>query len=224
MFLLAIFFWNSIFIYPIKLFVVSLHELSHGIMAVLVGGKIDHIQIDRRICGYCVFTLPANSGFFKQSAVAAAGYLGSMIWGALIFIAAAKSRSGKSITFLIGLIMLVISFFVIRTGESFGIIFCFSFTIILFAASRWLPRMFHTIFLKFLGLTSCLYVIIDIKEDLIDRSGIGSDADKIARLMGMPSLSPVIGIAWIILAIIILWFTLKITYYRPTYIQDGIKK
>jgi hypothetical protein len=212
MFIVSIIFWNTIVLYPLKLFVVGLHELSHGLTAVLVGGKIDHIQIDRRIGGYCVYALPVNSGFFKESIVAAAGYLGSMFWGAIIFIAAAKSRSDKYITFIIGLIMLVISFYVIRTGESFGIIFCFCFAAVLFASCKWLPPLFHDVFLKFLGLTSCLYVIIDIKEDLIDRSGIGSDADQIAKLMGMPKLSPVIGFAWIIFAVIILWFTLKISF------------
>ena len=55
--------------------------------------------------------------------------------------------------------------------------------------------------MKFLGMTSCLYVIIDIKEDLIDRSGVGSDADAIAHLLGVPALSVAIGVFWILLAL-----------------------
>ena len=37
MFAAAVLLWNTFLLYPVKLFVVALHELSHGLMAVLVG-------------------------------------------------------------------------------------------------------------------------------------------------------------------------------------------
>ncbi|MDQ1355418.1 MAG: hypothetical protein QG657_5728 [Acidobacteriota bacterium] len=213
-FIISVLLWNTVVLYPVKLFVVGLHELSHGLAAVLMGGKISHIQIDSRIGGYCVYALPAQAGFFQQSLVAAAGYLGSMLWGALIFIVASRTRFDRAITFIIALMMLVISFYVIKTGELFGIIFCLAFTLFLFVAIRWFSPLFHKIFLKSLGLISCLYAIIDIKEDVIDRSGIGSDADRIAKLFGVPNLAMAIGISWIVLAIIILVFTLKVSFKK----------
>ena len=212
MFIAALFLWNTFLLYPIKLFVVALHELSHGLAAILVGGKIDHIKIDYRIGGYCAYFIPANAGFFSKSFVAAAGYLGSMIWGALIFILASRTQKDRNITFVIACTMLVLSFFVIKSGYWFGILFCFAFSGLLFASYKWLPSGFHDIFLKFLGLTGCLYVIIDIKEDLIDRSDIGSDADAIAGMLGVPALSVPIGIVWIILALVVLFFTVKLSY------------
>lgn len=214
MFAVSIITWNTFFMYPIKLFVVGLHEISHGLAAILAGGKIDHIQVDKHIGGYCVYTLPVSAGFFKQAFVASAGYLGSMVWGAIIFIVAARTRFDRQLTFIIGLIMLVLWIFVLRTGQLFGILFILGFAIFLLASARWLPGKFHDIFLKFLGLTSCLYALIDIKEDLIDRSGIGSDSDHVAQLIGAPSLSIPIGISWIILAVIILWFTLRISFKK----------
>lgn len=212
MFVAAIFLWNTFLLYPVKLFVVALHELSHGLMAVLVGGKIDRIQIDYRIGGYCAYFLPVSAGFISKSLVAAAGYLGSMIWGAVIFILASRTQKDRLITLITGFVMLILSFFVIKTGELFGILFCFGFAAFLFASYKWLPGGFHDYFLKFLGLTSCLYVLIDIKEDLIDRSGIGSDADTIAGMLKAPFLSVPIGIFWIILAIVVLFFTIRISY------------
>ncbi|MCU0288824.1 MAG: M50 family metallopeptidase [Acidobacteria bacterium] len=213
-FIISIWLWNTVWLYPIKIFVVALHELSHGFASVLMGGKIDHIQLDSRIGGYCCYSLPITAGFFQQSIVAAAGYLGSMLWGAFIFIIASRTRFDRGITLFIALVMLVLSFYVIKTGQAFGIVFCFAFTLFLFIAFRWFPPLFHKIFLKSLGLISCLYAIIDIKEDLIDRSSIGSDADRIARLLGFPNLSIVIGISWIVLAIIILAFTLKVSFKK----------
>ena len=64
--------------------------------------------------------------------------------------------------------------------------------------------------MKFLGMTSCLYVIIDIKEDLIDRTNIGSDADTIAQLLGFQGFSVLIGIIWIVLAVFAFIFSLWI--------------
>ncbi|MCP4149212.1 MAG: M50 family metallopeptidase [bacterium] len=212
MFIVSVLLWNTFLLYPVKLFVVALHELSHGLAAIITGGRIVEIQIDYRIGGYCKYLFPADAGFFNRAFIAAAGYLGSMFWGALIFILAVRTKWDRRITFLIGCVMLMLTFFVIKSGEWFGIVFCFGFSAVLFASAKWLSDGFHDIFLKFLGLTSCLYVIIDIKEDLIDRTGIGSDADAIAAMMGVPSLSMVIGIVWIILALGVLVFTFKTAY------------
>ena len=41
--LLAFLLWNTFLIYPIKLFVVLTHEMSHGIAAIVSGGKLDLI-------------------------------------------------------------------------------------------------------------------------------------------------------------------------------------
>ena len=41
--LLAFLLWNTFLIYPIKLFVVLTHEISHGIAAIVSGGKLDLI-------------------------------------------------------------------------------------------------------------------------------------------------------------------------------------
>jgi hypothetical protein len=214
MFVLSVVLWNTFLLYPVKLFVVALHELSHGLAAILIGGKIDHIQINDQIGGYCAYYLPGDAGIFSKSVVASAGYLGSMIWGSLIFFLASRTQWDRRITLIIGCIVLILTLFVIKSGEWFGILFCFSFAALLFASYKWLPHGFHDIFLKFLGLTSCLYVIIDIKEDLIDRTAIGSDADAIAKMVGSPWLSVPIGIVWIILALGLLFFTLKLSYRK----------
>lgn len=44
---IALVFWDTLLIYPIKLFVVTLHEMSHGLMAMAFGGDIIEIQIDK---------------------------------------------------------------------------------------------------------------------------------------------------------------------------------
>jgi len=45
--------WDTRIIYPLKIFVVFLHEVSHGIAAVAGGGSIAGIQISSNQGGVC---------------------------------------------------------------------------------------------------------------------------------------------------------------------------
>lgn len=208
-FLLAtVLFWNTFLVTPIKLFVVMLHELSHGLMAELFGGDIVNIQIDPRVGGYCRYTVPDS--FLGRFMIASAGYLGSLFWGALILLGAVFSDKDRYISLTIGLVLLILSWFVIKTGEWFGIVMTVGFALFMLLSARFLSDAFHDYFLKFIGMVSCLYVIIDIKDDLIDRTGIGSDADAIAEMTGIPSIA--VGIAWFLIALLVMYFTLKYAF------------
>ena len=205
MFILAVVLWDTVFIYPIKIFVVMLHEISHGLMAEMVGGDIIKIEINALIGGSCTSTRP--SGFMPSFMIASAGYLGSLFWGAIIFLIAAHTDYDRYLTAFIGFGSLLITYYVIRSGELFGIVFCTAFSLFMLVSARFLPLIFHDYLLKFIGITSCLYVVLDIKSDLITRSGIGSDADQIAQMTGIPSV--LIGIIWITIAITIVYYMLK---------------
>ena len=204
----AIVLWDTPVIYPIKLFVVMLHEMSHGVMAEIFGGDIIKIQIDYRIGGYCQYTVPDS--FIGRLMIASAGYLGSLLWGVVILIAAIRTDQDRKISLIIGLVLLVLSWFVIKTGETFGIAMTLGFALFMLISFKYLSNTFHDYFLKFIGLVSCLYVVIDIKSDLIDRTGVGSDADAIAEMTGISSL--VIGVTWFLMALIVVYFTLKHAY------------
>lgn len=204
----AFIFWNTIFIYPIKLFVVMLHEMSHGLMAVAFGGEIIEIQIDERIGGYCKFRMEPS--FWGSFMTASAGYLGSLFWGSLILLLAVKSERDKYITLVIGIVLVILSYYVLQSGELFGTAMTAGLALFMLIAFKYFGAFFHDLWLKFLGITSCAYVILDIKDDLIDRSNVGSDADSIAELIGQSSVS--IGIAWMVIAVINLYFILRYIY------------
>lgn len=204
----AIVLWDTPIIYPIKLFVVMLHEMSHGVMAEVFGGDIIKIQIDYRIGGYCQYTVPDS--FIGRLMIASAGYLGSLLWGVVILVAAIRTDEDRKISLIIGLVLLVLSWFVIKTGETFGIVMTLGFALFMLISFKFLSNTFHDYFLKFIGMVSCLYVVIDIKSDLIDRTGVGSDADAIAEMTGISSL--MIGISWFLIALVVVYYTLKYAY------------
>ena len=202
MFVVAMVFWNSVLIYPIKLFVVILHEFSHGLAAVLTGGEIVKIEINERVGGVC--WTRGGSRFL----VASAGYLGSIVWGGLILTIAARSKYDKILGMVTGALLIFVSLLYIR--NLFGFLFTVGFGGTLIVIAYAAHNKIVDILMKFLGMTSCLYVIIDIKSDLIDRSNIGSDADTIAQLLGAQGLSVPIGFLWIAIAAVAFAFFLWI--------------
>lgn len=209
MLLIVFVFWNTLLIYPIKLFVVMLHEMSHGLMAILFGGKILQIQIDSQIGGYCEYQIQA--GFWGQFMTSSAGYLGSLIGGILILLAAIKSIKDKYITLIIGIILLLLSYFVLQSGELFGTAITLGFGLFMMVAFKYGHPLFHDLFIKFIGITSCVYVIIDIKEDLLfPLTNQVSDAHQIAILTGIPS--KIVGIFWMLIALLLLFYTFQYIY------------
>ncbi|MBD3304946.1 hypothetical protein GF339_01180, partial [candidate division KSB3 bacterium] len=181
------------FIYPIKLFVVVLHEFSHGLAAIVTGGSIVRIEINQQIGGMC-YTMGGS-----RLIVASAGYLGSIVWGGLILIIAVRTRYDNILGMGVGGLLILLAVLYIR--NLFGFLFTAGFGIALIAISHFAKNAVIDLIMKFLGMTSCLYVLIDIKQDLIDRTNIGSDADAIALLLGSQRLSVPIGILWILLAL-----------------------
>ena len=179
--------WWSPVIYPLKLFVVLLHEASHATMAVATGGQVLRIEISPDQGGVCY--CPGGNAFLTLSA----GYLGSLGWGAAILAAARARRPGpRAVTTVIGLAVLVLTALYVRNG--FGILFGALFGAALIAI-RSAGRTVHVLTLTGLGLTSCLYALLDIQSDILDRPYLESDARMLAELTGVPTLAW--GILWI---------------------------
>lgn len=205
---IAVAFWNTILVYPIKLFVVMLHEMSHGLMAIAFGGEIVEIHIDKRIGGYCMYTIKPS--FWSTFMTSSAGYLGSLFWGSLILVLAVKLERDKYITLVISILLLILSYFVLQSGEWFGTTMTAGLGVFMLIAYRFFGALFHDLWLKFIGIICCAYVILDIKGDLIDNSNIGSDADKIAEITGLSSVF--IGVIWMLIAVTTLFYVMRYIY------------
>ncbi len=179
--------WPTPVVYPLKVFVVFLHELSHGLMALATGGRIESITLDWREGGETISR--GGSAFLTLSA----GYLGSLLWGLLLVgLARAKGRvPGWALAALGALVLGVTALFV---RGAFGLLFGLAFGAALLVAGRFLPLLAARVVLTALGLTSALYALLDIRSDIIDRPGQLSDASMLAHLTGVPTLAW--GVLW----------------------------
>lgn len=184
--------WHTPLVYPLKVFTVLLHELGHGAAAVLTGGSIERIELTADLGGTCW----SRGGW--RPLVLPAGYLGSMGFGGLILIAAARARRDELLAASLGVAVVALTVVFVRTG--FGVLFGLVFGLALLAAACWLPPSVNDMLLKLIGLTSVLYAAIDIKEDLISRTVPGSDAWAMSRELLLPPLFW--GVLWMGLALV----------------------
>ncbi|MFN8390689.1 MAG: M50 family metallopeptidase [Bdellovibrionota bacterium] len=183
--------WDTPAVTPLKLFVVFLHELSHALAGLATGGSVVDIQLDS-MEGGVTHTLGGS-----RLVTLGAGYLGSLLWGGCIMLLAARTSWDRRLSVIIGSLTLALTVFYVR--NLFGLFFGASFGIALVLTGFYLPLEANDILLRFVGFTSCVYAVLDIKSDILDRS-IESDASMLAELTGIPRI--LWGIFWIALALI----------------------
>jgi hypothetical protein len=197
--------WYTPVVYPLKIFVVLLHETSHALALVATGGSVDRIVLD-----------PAQGGAtYGRGGMAfitlSAGYLGSLALGALLVVGAQsrRIRSGTLLT-LVGAIVLILTAVYIR--NVFGFVFGLAFGASLLWTGRRAPGVWSTRLLMALGFTSCLYAVLDIKSDILDRPHLRSDAAMLAEMTGVPTLAW--GALWIGLAVLACALLLRWSWRR----------
>ena len=186
--------WNTGAVLPLKIFVVFLHELSHGLAAILTGGRIEEMSISAQQGGHAITR--GGNGFVILSA----GYLGSLLLGALLLMVALRTHLDKAMVALCGGVMLAVTLLYIRDG--FAVAFCLLGGLALLAMARFLPRDINDMALRVMGLTSLIYVPYDIFDDTIARSGLRSDARMLAEQYGGTTL--MWGGLWLVLSVAVI--------------------
>jgi Peptidase M50B-like len=145
---LAVAGWSSFVVYPLKIFVVFLHEISHGLAALATGGSIRAIGLTFDEGGVCV--TEGGSRFLILNA----GYLGSLCWGALLLVLAARTRRSREIVGFIGAFTLVVTLLYVRSA--FGIAYGLATGASLLLVAGKLPRTASEVLLTAIGVVSCL--------------------------------------------------------------------
>jgi hypothetical protein len=185
--------WDMPFLLPLKIFVVFLHELSHAIAGVLTGGKVVEIQVHANQGGHCLI-----AGGSRVISLAA-GYLGSLLWGGLIMLGASRGRYDRLLSASIGVLTVAVTLFYVR--NLFGLLFGIIFGVGLMALAKFASERINDLCLRAIGFTSCLYAVLDIKSDILDRPGVRSDARMLSEVTYIPTV--VWGIVWITCALVL---------------------
>lgn len=199
--------WDTPLVYPLKILVVFFHEMSHGLMAVLTGGEIVQIQVVAQEGGLCL----TRGG--SRVLTLTAGYLGSLVWGGTILLLAARTRLDRILSVLLGITLVLITAVYVRPFIEFGFLFGLIAGLALILMGLRLPESINDYVLRLVGLISCLYAVLDIKSDVIDRPHLQSDAAMLAEVTGLPT--QFWGLTWILVAGILGFLFLLISCKKP---------
>ncbi|WP_422378280.1 M50 family metallopeptidase [Roseibium sp.] len=192
-------FWNTVFVIPLKILIVYLHELAHALAAILTGGSVDEISLSPNQGGHVI----ARGG--NRFITLTAGYLGSLLFGVALLLLALKTEADRMVLGVLGGLTLVVTALYIR--DWFALAFCLATGIAMLAAARYLSVQANDLILRVIGLSSILYVPYDIFDDTIRRSGLRSDAYMLAEEFGGPTVFW--GGLWLAASLAIIYYCLR---------------
>lgn len=196
--------WETPFLYPIKLFIVLVHESSHALAAIISGGKISDMEIGFNLGG----SIKTSGG--NEILIASAGYLGSLVYGLLLFSAAALRVKGRWIIFLIAL-TLCFPIVICKPGLTYftlGLITLF----LLIVSGFFISKKIVALITKIFALSSCIYVLYDLKTDLFSKEIVINDSTVLSNLIGINHL--LIGIIWLASSVVSIIVVIKLAYFR----------
>ena len=181
--------WNlpfgGLLLYPFKLLATWLHELSHGLAMILTGAGFDYVLIYRDTSGLAY--AKSGVGPFATAIIAAAGYMGTPLWGAVLLVATPTARAARRALFILAGLLIVSSFTVIaaRPDDSFGP-WAVAGIGAGVAASAFLPMRWRLAVAHFIAAQSCVNALLDIRvllrpSQVVDGQFAGmSDAGNMA--------------------------------------------
>ncbi len=174
--------WGPLALYPFRLFTTWVHECSHAIMTLLVGGHVNSIVIEPNGSGVTSSLIPQSR--VAQGLVASAGYLGASVVGCALMIAARGRKGAHEILWGIGAFMLVT--LIVWVRNPVGIVVVLIWSVALIALSRKGRGPASSFVLSLLAVQVALNSVFDIRV-LFLLNGGRSDAATMARLFFLPT-------------------------------------
>jgi hypothetical protein len=199
--------WGPLVLYPFKVFTTWVHECSHALMTLAVGGSVSSIAIEPDTSGLTRSLIP--TGRIARALVSSAGYLGASVVGCLLMAATRVESRARAILWTIGALMLVTIVIWIRNPFGFAAVLAWGVALILLARR---PSGNGTRFLlSLLAIQVALNAVYDIRVLFGPHRGF-SDADGMARLFLLPSW--IWAGAWMLISLSMLAWTLWSTRGR----------
>jgi len=210
-FVLNMFLWETMWLKPMKLLAVFVHEMSHAIACWLTCGEVLAIKVFSNEGGVTHF----RGGI--QLCIIPAGYLGCAFWGA-VFVALSGGRIASTIVASLISIALLISLFYspnrVMIKLSLGF---FVLTVGCIAIEWYVFSPFLNFLTLYYGVSIGTFSVYDIRDDLIMRTVQGSDAYACYEII--PCCYPkCVGVQFILIALVfqvigiylaLVWLTTK---------------
>ncbi|HYY42188.1 MAG TPA: M50 family metallopeptidase [Pyrinomonadaceae bacterium] len=207
--------YAGIVTYPFRLFVTFIHEGGHAIASLLTGNAVRSLTVAPNASGLTE-TYMTNPGLFTQTVISSAGYVGAMLFGALLLVLVRRTVAARLVlagsAVFIGLLTLVYGFIVPLTHMSFSPFTVGTGVLLvagLLAAARYLSPRAANFLVGFLAVQCVLNALFDLKDVLFlsVATDAQTDALNMAHATGVPAFFW--SLIWIGLAFIILSAALR---------------
>ena len=159
--------WNlpqgGLLLYPFKLLATWLHELSHGLAMIITGTGFDYVVIYRDTSGLAYAS--SSAGPFAAAIIAAAGYMGTPLWGAVLLVVTPSPRAAR-IAMLVMAALLVstaLTVVAIPKGDAFGPWVTGAMGAAFAVAALVLPAKWRLATAHFVAAQSCVNALLDIR-------------------------------------------------------------
>lgn len=173
--------------YPLLLLSTFVHEMGHGVAAMIVGGDFHRFELFADGSGVATMALPYSR--FASAFTSFGGLVGPAIMGAILFaVGSSRKLAGPTLWVLTALTILSIVFYV---RNVFGIAYVGGVGALLFLIARGQSEMLKQFTVVFLGAQLCLsvfsrgdYLFTQYADGTIGR--MPSDVQQIADALFLP--------------------------------------
>jgi hypothetical protein len=173
--------WADTALYPFRLFTTWVHECSHALATVAVGGRVTSVTIQPNGSGLTLSLVPDTR--VRRGIVASAGYLGAALVGCLLIAATRVERRAHALLGGVGAFMVLTLLLWIRNPFGFVVVLAWAAALMVLAR-RGLGAVAQFL-VGLLAIQVALNAVYDIRVlYLVDGA---SDAVTMARLFLLPA-------------------------------------
>ncbi len=216
--------WNlpfgGVLLYPFKLLATWLHELSHGLAMIITGTGFDRVVIYRDTSGLAY--AQSGAGPFAAAIIAAAGYMGTPLWGAALLVVTPAARSARIALLVLGALLALSAVTVVAApaNDSFGPWAIGAIGAAFAVAAIALPGRWRVAVAHFVAAQACVNALLDIRVLLRPAQVVNgleagaSDAHTMAATtFGTTALWAVWfwAVVWLVWSLVILYVALRVS-------------
>ncbi len=217
-FLVVLIIWQvpdlSGLLYPFRFYVTSVHELGHGLTALATGGQFLAYEVHESGAGV------ATTGGGWRWLIIPAGYVGTALFGAILFWLTNRTHYTRFIAIALGVLFALVTALFARSSTAW---LAGGLTAAVLVLLGWKANQTITTFvLNLLAILTGLNAVLDLwgllhslnSRVVSSLGGVPNDAYSMAQEVG---LLPAAGwaIIWILFAALLLGISLYYTFWRP---------
>ncbi len=202
--------WNlpfgGVLSYPFKLLATWLHELSHGLAMIATGAGLDHVLIYRDTSGLAYAKLSVDA--VGSAVIAAAGYMGTPLWGALLLVVTPDARRARYAMLVLAALLVASAFLVVEpTADegTFGQWAICTMGGVVAASAIVLPARWRVLVAHFIAAQSCVNALLDIRVLLRPQQVVNGVAVRMSDAHNMADMTFGTHATWAVWTWAIVW-------------------